>query len=190
MLSWSLDVLARAGCSPVVTVAPPDLLDRANASAAGWSCSVVVAGGSSRQTSVAAGLARVETARVVVHDAARPFATEADVRAVLDALERAPGAIVASPVDDTLKRVQDCRIVETVPRRGLWRAQTPQAFRTDVLREAHRRALEEGFEATDDSALLERYGAEVVVVEAQGPNLKLTRPDDFPVAEALLKAER
>ena len=181
-------MLAGAGCDPVVTVAPADLLEDAHAIAARSSGSIVVAGGPTRQASIAAGLARVDAPRVVVHDAARPLVTEADVHAVVDALERAPGAIVARPLDDTLKRVEDRRVVGTVPREGLWRAQTPQAFRTEVLRDAHRRAAEEGFEATDDAALLERYGSEVLVIEARGTNPKLTRAEDFSLAEALLRS--
>ena len=152
--------------------------------------SVVVSGGPSRQASVARGLDEVRAARVVIHDAARPFATEAEIRAVVEALERAPGALVAQPVDDTLKRVEEGRVVSTIDRAGLWRAQTPQAFHTAVLRDAHRRAAEEGFEATDDAALLERYGGEVLVIEGGARNLKVTGPLHLELAQDLARSTR
>ena len=185
LISWSLDVLERAGCSPVIVVTPADLLDETRALVSHATTSVVVTGGDSRHASIARGLDEVRAERVVVHDAARPFVTEAEVRAVLAALDEAPGALAAQPVDDTLKRVEAGRVVATVDREGLWRAQTPQAFRTDELRDAHRRAAEEGFEATDDAALLERYGREVVVVEGSPRNFKVTSPQQLDLAQEL-----
>jgi 2-C-methyl-D-erythritol 4-phosphate cytidylyltransferase len=167
---------------------PPEALDRARGIIADVEVAVCTQGGASRQASVAGGLALVDTDSVVVHDAARPFATRADALAVIAALERADGAIVATPVDETLKRVHDDSVIETVKRSSLWRAQTPQAFRTTVLKDAHRRAAEEAFEGTDDAQLLERYGFRVVVVEGSRTNLKLTYPGDFGLAELLARS--
>jgi 2-C-methyl-D-erythritol 4-phosphate cytidylyltransferase len=146
----------------------------------------LVAGGDTRRASVAAGLERVPTEVVVVHDAARPLVTRAAVEAVVAALEGCDGALVAVPVDETLKRVVDERVVSTVDRSGLWRAQTPQAFRTEVLRAAHRRAAEEGLDASDDAQLVERGGGQIGVVASTSGNLKITYPEDFLVAQALL----
>jgi 2-C-methyl-D-erythritol 4-phosphate cytidylyltransferase len=148
----------------------------------------VVAGGATRQASVRAGLAVVPAgvAHVIVHDAARPLVTTALAEAALAALADAAGAVVAIPAHDTLKREQNGAIVETVPRDGLWRAQTPQAFRADALRRAHEHATAD--DATDDAALLERAGERVVIVPGDERNLKVTAPEDLTIAEALLAA--
>jgi 2-C-methyl-D-erythritol 4-phosphate cytidylyltransferase len=148
----------------------------------------VVTGGATRQSSVARGLQRVTADHVVVHDAARPIVTPGDIARVVAALEDADAAISAVPVDETLKRVRDERVLETVDRAGLWRAQTPQAFRTETLRAAHRRAAEEGLTATDDALLIERYGKIVAVVQGSRRNLKVTWEEDFAVAEAMMRA--
>jgi 2-C-methyl-D-erythritol 4-phosphate cytidylyltransferase len=122
----------------------------------------------------------------VVHDAARPFATPELVRATLAALDDADGAIAAIPMDETLKRLTDDKIMETLDRTELWRAQTPQAFKTDVLRIAHERAVVDGLSATDDAALVEHYGGRVKIVQGSPDNLKLTFPSHFALAEAIL----
>ena len=152
---------------------------------------IAVPGGAERGDSVRAGLAAVPDAAdvVLVHDGARPLVTRAVVDRVLGAAGKGVGAIAAVPVSDTLKRVDSDRaILETVERGGLWRAQTPQGFPRRMLVEAYRRAAEEGVAATDDAALVERYGGRVVVVEGDSRNLKVTRPEDLRVAEALLEA--
>jgi 2-C-methyl-D-erythritol 4-phosphate cytidylyltransferase len=99
-------------------------------------------------------------------------------------------SIVAVPERDTLKRERDGRVLETVPRVGLWRAQTPQAFRTAPLRRAHERALADSVEATDDAMLLERIGIDIAIMPGDERNLKVTTPDDLALAEALLAAQR
>ena len=150
----------------------------------------VVAGGSTRQESVRAGLAAVpsKARSVVVHDAARPLVTAALVESSLAALGDAAGAVVAVPAHDTLKREDGGSVKETVPRDGLWRAQTPQAFRADVLRAAHERAAADGVDLTDDAALVERIGERVVIVPGDERNMKVTTPEDLTIAEALLSA--
>jgi 2-C-methyl-D-erythritol 4-phosphate cytidylyltransferase len=150
----------------------------------------IVRGGGSRQESVRAALAVVpdDVRQVVVHDAARPLVTVELVQATLSALERAPGAICAVPVSDTLKSADGQVVGETVSRADLWRAQTPQAFRAAAFRAAHDRAAAEGFEGTDDAALLERVGAGVIIVTGDPRNIKVTDPEDLVMAEALLTA--
>jgi len=148
----------------------------------------LVAGGTERQDSVriALGITSAESEIVVVHDAARPFATPTLFRACIEAAAGADGAIAAVAVADTLKRVEEGHaIAATVARADLWQAQTPQAFRRDRLIAAHERALAERWAATDDAELIERMGGRVDVVESSAGNLKITTPADLEIAEAL-----
>lgn len=151
-----------------------------------------VSGGATRQASVRAGLEALAAHApdvVLIHDAARPYVPAGTVAALLAALEHAPGAIPAVPVADTLKRgVEEApgtapRIAETVPRAGLWRAQTPQAFRFPRLLALHRMAPEG---ATDDAALLEAAGDAVALVPGSEDNIKLTYPEDLVRLERVL----
>ena len=156
------------------------------AAAAGASARVrLVEGGPTRRESVANGLRAVERSRVVVHDAARPFATEEMVTMVLEALRDADAAVTALPAEDTIKEVDGHIVVRTVDRSRLWLVQTPQAFVTERLRAAHDRAERDGLFPTDDAQLLETYGGRVAVVTGSRANLKITYPEDFGVAEAL-----
>ncbi|MBN8902156.1 MAG: 2-C-methyl-D-erythritol 4-phosphate cytidylyltransferase, partial [Rhodospirillales bacterium] len=139
----------------------------------------VVAGGATRQDSVRAGLEALAPFApdiVLVHDAARPIVPKGTIAALVAALAEAPGAIPAAPVADTLKRVVAGAITETVPRDGLFRAQTPQAFRFATLLAAHRAELQG---ATDDASLLEAAGERVLVVPGSEDNIKLTWPEDL-----------
>ena len=138
----------------------------------------VVPGGETRQDSVRAGLAALAADApelVLIHDGARPLIPPATIPALLAALETADGAIPAVAVADTLKRVADGRIVATVPREGLFRAQTPQAFRYAALVAAHADAPPG---LTDDAAVLEAAGRSVAVVPGSEDNIKLTYPED------------
>lgn len=185
LICWSLDVLAEAGCDPLVVVAPFDQIDTAR-QAVGRRDIVCVAGGATRSESVRSGLARIEAKFVTIHDAARPFATVDMVRGTTEALKSADGAVVGLPMDETLKRAGDEAVIETVDRTNLWRVQTPQSFRTDVLKQAHEEAAAAGLAATDDAQLVERVGGRVVIVPGSRLNLKLTYPEDFALAEAIL----
>ncbi|HZK50976.1 MAG TPA: 2-C-methyl-D-erythritol 4-phosphate cytidylyltransferase [Actinomycetota bacterium] len=188
LVEWSLDALAFSGCDPLVLVVPPESLDEIG-SALGHRC-MVVAGGDSRQQSVRNGLQHVTSDYVVVHDAARPFVTSEMIERTLSSLDDAEGAIVATPLDETLKRVAGDVVDETVSRAHLWRVQTPQSFRTEALREAHDKAAAEGVEVTDDASLVERNGGRVVVVHSTRANMKLTYPEDFVIAEAMLETRK
>ena len=122
---------------------------------------------------------------VVVHDAARPLASPTLFAAVIDAVRAgADAAVPGIAVADTLKRVQDGRVVGTVERDGLVAVQTPQAFRAAALSRAHA----SGADASDDAALVEATGGTVVVVPGDPRNLKVTSPDDLDLAAALLGA--
>jgi 2-C-methyl-D-erythritol 4-phosphate cytidylyltransferase / 2-C-methyl-D-erythritol 2,4-cyclodiphosphate synthase len=145
-----------------------------------------VIGGATRQASVKAGLAALAPlapGAVLVHDAARPVIPPGTIPALLAALAEHAGAIPAQPVSDTLKRGEAGRIGETVPRAGLFRAQTPQAFRFETLRAAHEAATAE---ATDDAQLLEWIGEAVALVPGHESNVKITFPEDLVRVESTL----
>jgi 2-C-methyl-D-erythritol 4-phosphate cytidylyltransferase len=176
--------LRAAGCDPVVVVVPQGAIGAARDALDDGA--VFVEGGPSRRTSVYEGLAAVENSAVLVHDAVRPVVTLDLVARVLSALTDVDGAIAAVRVEETIKRVDGTEVVTTVDRSGLWRAQTPQVFRTSVLKEAHRRAVDERVEGTDDAQLVERCGGRVRIVAGDSTNIKVTWPSDFALAEALL----
>jgi 2-C-methyl-D-erythritol 4-phosphate cytidylyltransferase/2-C-methyl-D-erythritol 2,4-cyclodiphosphate synthase len=155
---------------------------------AGLSLLPPVAGGATRQASVRAGieaLGRHGPDIVLVHDAARPFASAALVSRAIAALGDAPAAVPGLAVSDTIKRIDaDDRVAETLDRTTLCTVQTPQAFRLTALRDAHRRALAAGRDDfTDDAALMEWSGASVAVFPGEAGNVKLTTADDFLRAE-------
>ncbi len=149
---------------------------------------LVSVGGRERHESVYNGLEDMpeEVRVVVVHDAARPLVTDETIARVIGKAREGVGAVAALPVVDTLKRVDaNGRIIETVGRTGLWRAQTPQAFPRDMLERAHLAARSEQVGATDDAGLCERIGEVVVVVRGSERALKITEAADFARAEAL-----
>lgn len=174
VLQWSIDALRAAGARELVVVlAPGETLAGVK----------TVTGGASRALSVRAGLAAIDGSPdepVLVHDAARPFVTRAHVEALLAALEDADGAVPALPVADTLKR-QDG---STASREGLWRAQTPQAFRRGALMAAY--AAFKG-EPTDDASVM---GGRIALTPGDPMLMKLTWPEDFALAERLAGAAR
>jgi len=150
----------------------------------------LVAGGAERADSVAAGLAALDPActTVLVHDAARPFVQRGVIDAVIAHARAGEGAVAAVRVSDTLKEAaaaDPTQIGRTVPRDGLWRAQTPQGFPRAVLERAHREAVRAGAPATDDATLVERTGVPVRLVPDSPRNLKVTTPEDLALAELL-----
>ncbi|HUJ81917.1 MAG TPA: 2-C-methyl-D-erythritol 4-phosphate cytidylyltransferase [Candidatus Acidoferrales bacterium] len=159
----------------------------------------VVHGGETRQQSVANALAQVapETEIVMVHDAVRPFVTVEQLdRLIAEASER--GAVILGiPAIDTVKEVKRerlpedvARITGTIPRERIVLAQTPQAFRYEILREAFARAEADGVTASDEASLVERLGKDVYVVLGSERNLKITRPADMDLARFYLEQER
>lgn len=191
LVRWSVEGLLAAGAREVVVVVARDRLaqvDEALVGLEGWRA---VTGGKTRADSVQAGLAALTCGRtqpVLVHDAARPFVTRAHVDRLLQALEVAEGAVPALPVPDTLKR-GDALIDETVSREGLFRAQTPQAFRFGRLKAAYRK-WPTGQEPTDDAAVVERAGGTVAMIPGDPMLMKLTYPEDFLMAEQLASSRR
>lgn len=151
---------------------------------------ILVQGGQSRQQSVQAGLLAVPpgTELVLVHDAARPFVTSAIIARCIDKAAQSGAAIAAIPVRDTLKQEAPGQTVrETIDRRGLWQAQTPQAARMDLLQQAFALADRDGFQGTDEASILEHAGIPVALVEGSERNFKITRPDDQLLAAGLMQ---
>jgi 2-C-methyl-D-erythritol 4-phosphate cytidylyltransferase / 2-C-methyl-D-erythritol 2,4-cyclodiphosphate synthase len=195
MYSWSLKTLSdHPAIDQVVLVGRADMhkiiqsqLPQLIASAAQV---ILVAGGSTRQASVLAGLEALNQqtphpSHVLIHDAARPFLEKDQLDRFLAVLcERGPCAC-GMPVYDTIKRTADDVIIGTLDRRGLCAIQTPQGAPFQMLLDAHRQAQQEGVDATDDVALLERKKISVLVVQGSPTNIKITNPEDMPIAEAL-----
>lgn len=179
----------------VVVAAPADDVERMRAALAGRDV-VVVAGGADRVASVAAGLRVVgdDVEVVLVHDAARCLCPPGVVQAVVTAVRAGHGAVVpATPVADTLKRVDGEHVAATVDRSGLVGVQTPQGFAAEVLRDVHVRAelagrAGEAVPVTDDAGLVEHAGGSVTVVAGDPRAFKITTPLDLAMAEALVAA--
>lgn len=170
----------------VVVVLRADAVDRAEAELrAVWPDVVVIAGGAERRDSVLEGLRQVEScALVAVHDAARPLATPRLVHQGVSYLAQYDGAIPVLPIPETVKRVDNGEIVETIDRGSLRLAQTPQLFRTSALLHAHLQART--WVPTDDAAVLEAAGRPVAAFPGDAWNLKITTPDDLTLAGLLL----
>jgi 2-C-methyl-D-erythritol 4-phosphate cytidylyltransferase len=150
--------------------------------------SKVVSGGASRAESVWRGLQSVRSATaeiVAVHDGVRPFVTPEEISRTVAAASEHGAAVLVASVTDTIKRVENGKIVDTLKRSELRRALTPQCFRYDLLRRAFETADVSDPEITDESILVERLGIPVVIVEGSSRNIKITGPDDLLVAEAL-----
>jgi 2-C-methyl-D-erythritol 4-phosphate cytidylyltransferase len=159
----------------------------------------VLEGGDTRQESVDKALAEVpkKTELILVHDAVRPLVTRDQVERVIAEAERCGAAILGIPAMDTVKEVKRASLPEdvalitaTIPRERVVLAQTPQVFRSALLREAFARAAADGFTASDEAALVERLGHDVHVVLGSERNLKITRPGDLEIAEFYLSRER
>ncbi|HEX9824131.1 MAG TPA: 2-C-methyl-D-erythritol 4-phosphate cytidylyltransferase [Actinomycetota bacterium] len=181
--------LACPAIDGVVVAAPEHMEDEVRAVVAEGLVAVVT-GGETRQRSVLSALRAVPEGveAVVCHDVARPLAAPFLFSLVLESLGSADGVVPVVPVPDTIKVVDGGMVTATVDRERLGLAQTPQAFRRAALEEAHHAAEREGFQGTDDAALLERAGFTVAVVPGDPTNLKITTAGDLVVAEATLRA--
>jgi 2-C-methyl-D-erythritol 4-phosphate cytidylyltransferase len=150
---------------------------------------LLCSGGTRRQDSVFNGLACIpdDDSLVVIHDAVRPLVTCECITACVDAARAQGAGIAAVPAWDTLKRVSNAGTIDaTLPREDVWLAQTPQAFRTGLIRTAHHAARSQNFQGTDDASLVERQGGSVRVVPGSRRNIKITTSEDMALAEALL----
>ena len=184
ILSWTLEAFSEIPFDRIVVAAPPERV--ADFERLLRNRAAVVPGGASRAASVRNGfhaLGAFPEDLICIHDAARPLITADEARRVLEAAWMHGAATAATPIVDTVKRVEGERIVATIDREGLYAAGTPQAFRADLLA----RAFETGREATDEAGLLELVGVPVTAVPVSRWNLKVTTPEDLELAEALLK---
>lgn len=148
----------------------------------------ICAGGETRQASVTAALGLIcrESAYIAVHDGARPLVDAKEIEAVIRDAHIFGGASLGVPVKDTIKTVRDGLIVDTPPRSSLWAMQTPQVFRKSIYLEAVQFALDHRLDFTDDCQMAEAMGVKVYVTRGGYKNMKLTTPEDFLLAEALL----
>jgi 2-C-methyl-D-erythritol 4-phosphate cytidylyltransferase len=152
----------------------------------------VVAGGATRGQSVWRGLqaVRAATANIIaVHDGVRPFVTPLEIERTVQAAKESGAAILTAPAVDTIKEVENNKVVRTLSRTRLQRALTPQCFRYELLRRAFEQSPELIENATDDSSLVESLGVTVTTVEGDARNIKITRPEDIALAERILKQE-
>lgn len=152
----------------------------------------VVAGGKERQDSVRLGFQAFSQNPeacdiIVVHDGVRPLVTTDLIERIIAEASVSGGCVAALPVKETTKRVQGDIIVETIDRSQLWSIQTPQAFRQEIFRRAVDQSVKEAFLGTDEAMLVERIGEKVKVVTSSPYNIKITTPEDLPIAEAFLK---
>lgn len=186
MVEWSLAAFRAApSVRSIVVACPPG-----QAHDLGGEGLTFVDGGSTRAESVRNALASVDTGLVAIHDAARPLLTPELIEGVIATLladPEAAGAIAATPVTDTIKRVDDARVIESTVDRGLlWAAQTPQVFQVETLRGALASDPEGVSSATDEAMIVEAAGGKVLIHPSTPENLKVTTPYDLRVAEALL----
>lgn len=198
VIDWSLRALLEEPRieQVVVVTAAGDPHWPARAAALDGSKLLTAVGGASRQESVLAGLKRLRPLAVaddwvLVHDAARPCLTGAEVRALLEALDAgAAGAVLAAPIVDTVKRERGGDVEETVDRTGLWRALTPQVFALRALEHALEEAARLGLAVTDEAQAMERLGARPRLVAGSPFNIKVTRPADLAAASRILQPGR
>jgi 2-C-methyl-D-erythritol 4-phosphate cytidylyltransferase len=150
----------------------------------------LVMGGKERQQSVYNGLQHAEEDIVLVHDGARPFINLGQISELTAAASLHGGAVIAVPVKDTIKKAANKKVLETVERSSLWAVQTPQAFRVSILKRAYEQAEAEAFLGTDDASLLERINEQVVIIEGNYDNIKITTQEDLYFAEAILHKQQ
>lgn len=148
----------------------------------------IAPGGEERQDSVYHGLRLIEgkTDVVLIHDGARPLIDKATVVRALNSLDGVDGVVVGVPVIDTIKETENQIVKKTLRREGLWAAQTPQVFVCDSVVKAYKKAMEEKFYSTDDSALVERINGRIKIVMGSYENIKITTPEDVRLAELVL----
>jgi 2-C-methyl-D-erythritol 4-phosphate cytidylyltransferase/2-C-methyl-D-erythritol 2,4-cyclodiphosphate synthase len=188
VIRWSVEALLEAGAEDLVIVIPAGSEAEAGEALAGLAGWRLTPGGASRAESVRNGLTALggpDDRPVLIHDAARPLLSAAVIRRTLEALSDADGALPALPVADSLRRGAGGLMADSVDRDGVWRAQTPQAFRYRTLVEAYA-AWPAEESATDEATVVQRASGRVRLVEGDPRLMKLTFPEDFAMAEALM----
>ena len=193
IVCWSIEALLAGGAEAIALVAPAAGLAEATAICGGYPKVRIIPGGAERADSVRAGLSALKNTaadKVLIHDAARPFLSRAQIKGLLDALKTADGALPSLAVSDTLKRTDaNGWVCATADRTGLHRAQTPQAFRRASLLAAYA-AWPVGETPTDDAQVVERYGGKVMLTPGDPMLMKATYPGDFAMMERLAGGAR
>ena len=179
----------------IIVAAPRESVDevRTMVNDAGFSKAIlVIQGGDRRQDSVSIALQHLQSdvTLIAVHDAVRPFVSMEEIETVITKADKDGAAILAIPVVDTVKQVTRNIIDATLAREHLVLAQTPQAFRVEILREAFERARKDEYYGTDESSLVERLGRPVSIVRGSERNIKITRPTDLVLARVLFEEEQ
>lgn len=188
VLRWSAEALLNAGVDELIVVVAPDAIDRVAGILSDLPRWRAVSGGDTRATSVCAGLAAltcIPDQPVLIHDAARPLLDQPVIDRLLAALETADGALPVLPVADSLRRAKAEAMTDVVEREGLWRAQTPQAFRRRVIETAYA-AWTDAEAPADEAVVVQRNGGRVALIQGDPRLMKLTYPEDFAMAEALI----
>ena len=150
----------------------------------------VIAGGKTRQGSVASGLRKINSFSnfVLIHDGARPFLTRELIKRVVLGAKRYKAAVPGLPLSDTIKKVENSSfIISTLNRKSLWTVQTPQVFKAEIIQKAYFQAEKDHFWGTDSASLVERIGIPVKIIKGDSYNIKITTKDDFLLAETILK---
>jgi len=152
----------------------------------------IVGGGEERQDSVYNGLLAIpnNTSIVLVHDGVRPFISVSKIEESINLCKEYKAVILALPVKETIKRVEDDYVVTTLNREKIWTVQTPQTFDYKLLLDAYQKAKEDGFVGTDDSSLVEKIGVKIRVLEGEENNIKITTKEDLILAEVISKGGR
>ena len=178
----------------IIVTAPRESLDEVSqlVNSAGFKKSVVVVeGGERRQDSVSVGIKHLQpgTEIIAVHDGVRPFVPVEDIENVVREAERSGAAILAVPIVETVKQAEKDLVQSTLTREHLVFAQTPQVFRTEILKDAFEQAAKDEYYGTDESSLVERLGHPIAIVRGSERNIKITRPTDLTLARAFLEEE-
>ncbi len=150
----------------------------------------IVAGGKTRQGSVASGLRKMNSFSnfVLIHDGARPFLTGELIKRVILGAKRYKAAVPGLPLSDTIKKVENSSFISsTLNRKSLWTVQTPQVFKAEIIQKAYLQAEKDHFWGTDSASLVERIGIPVKIIKGDPYNIKITTKDDFLLAKGLLK---
>lgn len=197
ILSWTLEAAAKASSLSWIgiicqSVDRPDIERMVDELTSGilQKPIVFIQGGDTRQASVFNGLQALpsDATHVLIHDGARCLATPELFNRCAEAALQTKGFIAAVPVKDTIKQVDEQRIITNTPDRAqLWAAQTPQGFEVALLKSCHEKGQAQGWQVTDDAALLEKCGISVKIVEGEETNLKVTTPVDLAIAQFILQ---
>lgn len=189
ILSYSIDLFSKdIDCKQIIVVGKADEISAIKQISGDFE---TVIGGTERQDSVQNGLAKVRCEYVMIHDGARPFITKENLDELKLNVVKDRATLLAVPVKDTIKQVNDLKITATVPRENLYQAQTPQVFLAELIKQAHQKAKRDNFYGTDDTSLVEAFfETPVSITIGSYENIKITTPEDIYIAEAIVRRRK